>query len=186
MAAAGVDIQLLSSQESEDAALVQQVTDLVGDVYRVAEDGMWIDGAVRTTVADVTRMIRARELAVARLDGRIAGAVQIQRLDATTGGFGMLAAHPAHRGLGIGRGLMAFAERTSRDAGLGSMQLELLVPRDWTHPVKVFLAAWYARSGYALVRTGTIEQAYPHLAPLLATPCDLQIHRKELAGAPGA
>jgi hypothetical protein len=46
--------------------------------------------------------------------------------------------------------------------------------------VKEFLAAWYTRSGYALTRTGTIDEAYPALAPLLATPCDFRIYRKDL------
>ena len=60
------------------------------------------------------------------------------------------------------------------------MQLELLVPRHWAHPSKEFLKAWYGRLGYRHVRTATIEDGYPHLAPLLATPCDLQVHRKAL------
>jgi GNAT superfamily N-acetyltransferase len=175
-----IDIELLSPGAGDDAILVQQVADLVNAVYAVAEEGLWVDGAARTTTSEVAGLIRAREIAVARLDGRIVGAVRIQRLDDATGEFGMLAAHPAHRGLGIGRDLMRFAEGTSRAAGLGSMQLELLVPREWTHPVKEFLAAWYTRSGYALTRTGTIEEAYPALAPLLATACDFQIYRKEL------
>jgi GNAT superfamily N-acetyltransferase len=175
-----IDIELLSPGAGDDVILVQQVADLVNAVYAVAEEGLWVDGAARTTTSEVAGLIRAREIAVARLDGRIVGAVRIQRLDDATGEFGMLAAHPAHRGLGIGRDLMRFAEGASRAAGLGSMQLELLVPREWTHPVKEFLAAWYTRSGYALTRTGTIEEAYPALAPLLATACDFQIYRKEL------
>jgi hypothetical protein len=60
------------------------------------------------------------------------------------------------------------------------MQLELLVPRDWTHPTKEFLAAWYGRMGYRVARTGTIDEAYPALAPLLATPCDFVIYEKDL------
>jgi hypothetical protein len=68
------------------------------------------------------------------------------------------------------------------------MQLELLVPRGWTHPVprgwthptKVFLAAWYTRIGYRIARKGAIDEAYPALAPLLATPCDFVIYHKRL------
>ena len=179
--APGLDIHLLPSAASDDATVVQPVADLVNEVYAVAEEGLWLDGAARTTTTEVAGLIRAREIAVARLGGRIVGSVRIQRLDETTGEFGMLTAHPAHRGLGIGRELMHFAERTSRAAGCASRQLELLVPREWTHPVKAFLAAWYTRSGYALIRTGTIEEAYPALAPLLATPCDFRIYRKDLA-----
>ena len=46
---------------------------------------------------------------------------------------------------------------------------------------KEFLAGWYGRIGYAVTRTGTIDESYPHLAPLLATPCDFVIYRKDLA-----
>jgi hypothetical protein len=60
------------------------------------------------------------------------------------------------------------------------MQLELLVPREWSHPSKEFLRGWYARRGYRLVRVTTLDEAYAHLAPLLATPCDLEIHEKPL------
>jgi hypothetical protein len=41
------------------------------------------------------------------------------------------------------------------------------------------MAGW----GYVETRRGTIDEAYPHLAPLLATPCDFVIYRKDLATA---
>ena len=179
-----IEIELLPADAGDDPTVVMDVADLVNEVYAVAEAGLWVDGAARTTTTEVAGLIRAREIAVARLRGRIVGAVRIQRLDDATGEFGMLAADPAHRGLGIGRELMRFAERTSREGGSETMQLELLVPRGWSHPVKVFLLAWYTRSGYTLTRTGRIEEAYPALAPLLATPCDFEIYRKDLGRGP--
>ena len=60
------------------------------------------------------------------------------------------------------------------------MQLELLLPREWKHPSKEFLKAWYGRIGYRLIRTTTIDDSYPHLAPLLITPCDFAIYEKPL------
>jgi predicted GNAT superfamily acetyltransferase len=92
----------------------------------------------------------------------------------------MLVAAPDQRGTGVGRALVAFAEEHSRERGLRAIQLELLVPRAWRHPSKEFLKAWYGRLGYRPVRTGSIEDNYPHLAPLLATPCDLDIYEKRL------
>ncbi|HZC14808.1 MAG TPA: hypothetical protein VE270_12385 [Thermoleophilaceae bacterium] len=80
----------------------------------------------------------------------------------------------------MGRALVAFAEEQSRERGRRAMQLELLVPRAWLHPSKEFLKAWYGRMGYRLVRTGRMDDAYPHLAPLLATPCDFTIYEKPL------
>ena len=110
------------------------------------------------------------------------GAIRIQQLDDGVGEFGMLVADPAHRNEGIGRELIRFAEELSRRRGLTVMQLELLVPRDSTHPNKVFLDDWYTRIGYREARRGVIEESYPHLAPLLAVPCDFVIYKKPLDG----
>ena len=59
-----------------------------------------------------------------------------------------VAVEPTQRGTGAGRALLDFAEARSRDRGLRAMQLELLVPRGWTHPSKEFLKALYGRRGY--------------------------------------
>ncbi len=94
----------------------------------------------------------------------------------------MLAAAPEQRGVGVGRALLDFAEERSRQRGRRAMQLELLVPRGWRHPSKEYLRSWYGHRGYRLSRTTTLDEAYPHLAPLLATPCELEIHAKPLTG----
>jgi hypothetical protein len=52
------------------------------------------------------------------------------------------------------------------------------VPREWSHPSKEFLRELHERRGYRLVRTGRLDDDYPHRAPLLATACDLEIHEK--------
>jgi GNAT superfamily N-acetyltransferase len=175
-----IEVRLLPATASADAATIERVTDLINDVYAVAEDGLWLDGFTRTTVDEVAELTRAGQIAVARLRGRIVGCVRVQRLDEGKGEFGMLAADPAHRGFGVGRELVRFAERYGREQGLDTMQLELLVPRNWSHPTKEFLDAWYTRIGYGITRTGTIDEAYPALAPLLATPCDFVIYHKKL------
>ncbi|HKE88537.1 MAG TPA: GNAT family N-acetyltransferase [Vicinamibacterales bacterium] len=180
---ASIEIELLGATPDDD--LVRTITELVNRVYVVAEDGLWVQGATRTTISEMAELIAAGQIAVARLDGQLAGAVRIQQLDARTGEFGMLVADPAHRGEGIGRRLVAFAEETSRRRGLTVMQLELLVPREWTHPTKAFLHAWYTRIGYRPVQSGTIDESYPRLAPLLATPCDLVVYHKELTSSAG-
>ncbi|GAA2086549.1 GNAT family N-acetyltransferase [Actinomadura alba] len=177
-----IQITILPTSADTDLNLLDRITELVNEVYAVAEAGLWADGAARTTVDEVADLIRAGQIAVARLDGRIVGCVRVQRLDRDKGEFGMLAADPGHRGVGIGRELVHFAEERSRKDGLITMQLELLVPRNWTHPSKEFLAGWYSRIGYRLVRTGTIDETYPALAPLLATPCDFTIYHKDLNG----
>ena len=175
-----IEIELLAAAAGEDAMLMERIADLINEVYAVAEEGLWLDGATRTTADGVAELTRAGEIAVARVRGRIVGCVRVQRLDERTGELGMLVADPAFRGEGVGRELLRFAERRCSADGLGTMQLELLVPRGWTHPTKEFLAAWYSRIGYRIARTGMIDEAYPSLAPLLATPCDFVIYQKDL------
>ena len=173
---------MLSATTTGDARLVAEITDLVNQVYLVAEAGLWVDGATRTNTTEMREMIAAGEIATARVEGHLVGCVRVQQVADDIGEFGMLAGDPARRGVGIGRDLVEFAEARSRERGLPTMQLELLVPRDWTHPSKEFLHAWYTRIGYTPVRTGSIEEQYPHLAPLLATKCDFVIYHKRLTG----
>jgi len=160
-----------------DPAAAPRVAALINEVYAVAEEGIWLDDARRTTADEVAGFIRDGQLVAAWLDDEIVGCLRLQQLDDATSEFGMFAADPARRGLGIGRELVRFAEETARGS---VMQLEVLVPREWTHPSKKFVAEWYTRMGYRVTRTGTIDEDYPHLAPLLATPCDFVIYHKDL------
>ena len=110
-------------------------------------------------------LIDAREIAVATVDGRLAGAIRVRALAAD------------HRYRGIGQ-LVAFAERHCSDRGLPAMQLELLVPRTFRHPGKEFLDGWYRRIGYRVMPTTGVAEVQAGLSPLLATPCDFVIYRK--------
>jgi ribosomal protein S18 acetylase RimI-like enzyme len=175
-----IEVELLSHAAHADANLMERISQLANEVYEVAEAGLWRDGATRTSVGEIVQLTRAGQVAVARMGGQVVGCVRVQQLDERTGEFGMLCADPAHRGIGIGRELIRFVERSARTDGISTMQLELLVPTDWSHPTKQFLAEWYSRIGYRVARTGTIDELYPELAPLLATPCDFVIYRKEL------
>jgi GNAT superfamily N-acetyltransferase len=175
-----IDIRLEPASAAEDPALVNKLVALVNRVYDVAEDGLWADGTPRTTREEMAELLAAGEVAVARVQDRIVGAVRVQRMETGAGEFGMLVADPAHRGVGIGRELVRFAERWTRQQGRDTVQLEVLMPRHWSHPSKEFLKAWYTRIGYRPVRTGQFEESYPALAPLLATPCDFVIYEKTL------
>jgi GNAT superfamily N-acetyltransferase len=177
---AGLTIELLSAEDSRDARLVGQLTDLINHVYAVAEAGLWIDGATRTTPTELAELIAAGEIAVARRDGEVAGSIRIRDVAHDTSEFGMLVAAFEQRGTGVGSGLVEFVERHTRERGRRAMQLELLVPREWKHPSKELLKAWYGRIGYQLIRSGSMQDSYPYLAPLLATPCDLLGYEKAL------
>jgi GNAT superfamily N-acetyltransferase len=173
-------VALLEAGASRDGALVERLARLINDVYAIAERGLWRDGAMRTTARDLAELIREREIAVATREERIVGCIRIHDISASTAEFGMLVAAPDTRGSGVGRALLDFAEEHARRRGRRAMRLELLVPRAWSHPSKTFLKAWYGRNGYRVVRTDSMDDAYPHLAPLLATPCDLEVHEKPL------
>jgi ribosomal protein S18 acetylase RimI-like enzyme len=167
--------------DSADAELVAELADLVNRVYEVAEDGLWRNGATRTTPAEMSGLIDAGEIAVATIDGELAGAVRVQVLDESTGEFGMLVADPERRGVGVGSALVTFAERHCSERGLRTMQLEVLVPRTWRHPSKVRLDDWYRRIGYQVARKTEVDELYPELAPLLATPCDFVVYEKTIS-----
>jgi GNAT superfamily N-acetyltransferase len=173
-------IELLDAAAGRDAAIVGRLTELINRVYATAESGLWRDGMRRTTRSELAEFIAGREIAVATLDGQIAGSIRFHDISDDTTEFGILVAAPEHRGTGIGRALVDFAEEHSRERGRRAMQLELLVPRDWSHPSKEFLKSWYGHRGYRIVRTTSIEDAYPQLAPLLATPCHLEVYEKPL------
>ena len=173
-------VGLLDGAASRDPGLVDELTSLINDVYATAERGLWRDEATRTTATELAPLIAAGQIAVATRDGHIVGSVHVRQISDDASEFGMLVAAPDHRGTGIGRTLVDFAERHSRARGLRAIQLELLVPRDWRHPSKEFLESWYGRIGYRLIRTRSIDDTHPHLAPLLATPCDLQVREKPL------
>jgi GNAT superfamily N-acetyltransferase len=175
-----IEVAIVPQADAGDDVLVARIAELVNQVYAEAERGLWREGADRTDAPDIAAIIHAGELAVARLDGRLAGAVRIRRLDPGLAEFGMLVASPEHRGIGIGRALVAFAEDWARQQGLSRMQLEVLTPRTWTHPAKEFLRDWYTRIGYRQTRTGRLADAYPALQPQLATACDFAIYHKNL------
>ncbi|RYP91943.1 hypothetical protein DL770_001917 [Monosporascus sp. CRB-9-2] len=96
------------------------------------------------------------------------------------GEFGMLALDVAHRGGGLGRAMVRFAEDRCRGRGLTTMQLELLFPTAFEHAFKARLQRWYARMGYAEVRLQSFADDFPCLAPLLAGPCEYRIFEKRL------
>jgi hypothetical protein len=108
-------------------------------------------------------------LAVARRDGAIVGCVHT-----TPGRLGLLAAVPSALGTGVGRALVGFAEDVSREHGAPSMQLELVVPREGSHPFKRRLEVWYSRLGYRLAGRRDFE------VESLGVPCEALLFVKPL------
>lgn len=159
---------------------MRHLADLINRVYAAAEKGQWLPGATRTSTEEITELAQAGQIVVARVDGAVVGAIRVRHLDSRTGETGMLAVDPEYRNLGIARELRRFVADLLRSQGIATLQIELLVPRDWDQASKKVMAGWNSRAGYKVVRKGAFEEQYPDLAPQLATPCDFIIYHKEL------
>jgi GNAT superfamily N-acetyltransferase len=94
----------------------------------------------RPMTDDYTTVIRDHQVTVAERHGAIGGVVV---LTVTEEGFLIdnVAVHPSHRGTGLGRALLQFAEGEARRAGFDSIYL-------YTHELMTENLALYARIGY--------------------------------------
>jgi ribosomal protein S18 acetylase RimI-like enzyme len=179
-------VRRLAPRDADDETLLERLAFVINRAYGVGEAGMWRDDTPRTSTREVSQLVRAGELLIARDGAEIVGCARTHLLDGGTADLGFVSAVPERQGTGIGRDLLNFAEADMRARGVGTMQLELLVPRDWTHPAKQRLRAWYERLGYEVVRTAPFEEIATHAASDLATPCEFLVFRKPLQSEPPA
>ncbi|GGH83318.1 GNAT superfamily N-acetyltransferase [Pullulanibacillus pueri] len=175
-----IEIQMLPCNASTNRVDMEHMTNIVNRSFAASEEGIWMNGADRTTVKEMTKFTSKGEIAVARSMGEIVGCVRIQRIDWETGEFGMLAVDGAYQGNGIARELVRFAEQKCQNEQMRKMQLELLIPQEFPHPAKVFLENWYNRIGYHRVYAEPFDASYPRLAQMLAVPCEFIVFQKEL------
>jgi GNAT superfamily N-acetyltransferase len=159
-----------------EASKIKQLAALINEVYDDAESGMWKRPGMRTNPGEVERLLRNQALILAEIDGMLVGAVNVNLMNDGIGEFGMLVADRNYRGKGIGSALVAHAEHWARDMACHTMRLELLTPRNWTHPSKEFLKQWYSRIGYQPQATEPFEILHPELA----TECDFTVWHKSL------
>jgi ribosomal protein S18 acetylase RimI-like enzyme len=110
-----------------------------------------LDGQ-RTDAAAVAGMLGAPDSAVLlaeESDGQLVGCCRLERRPAGKAYFGMFSVQPVRQGGGVGRQLLAEAERTARDEwGATTMVMTVIAQR-------AELIAWYERRGYE--RTGETE-----------------------------
>ncbi len=168
----------LDPAEARDEVLVDELVGIINRAYARGEAGLWLEGWTRTEPGEIAEAILGGGMLAATADGRLVGCAHVQALDAQTADLGLLAAAPERWSGGVGRELMSSAEGLERSRGMTAMQLELLVPKEWVHPEKERLRAWYTRLGYRFVRPAPFEEVAAHLAPYVATPCEFLIFRK--------
>jgi ribosomal protein S18 acetylase RimI-like enzyme len=125
---------------SATAADASSVTGLVAAAY-----GHYVERIGRLPgpmTADYAQVIRSHHVTVAERhgDGAIVGVIV---LTVTDEGFLIdnVAVHPTHRGIGLGRALLEFAEAEARRAGFDSIYL-------YTHEKMTENLALYSRIGY--------------------------------------
>jgi ribosomal protein S18 acetylase RimI-like enzyme len=121
--------------EATDAARVAELVDAAYGHY-VERIGM-LPGPMTDDYAEV---IRDRQVTVAEHHGAVVGIIV---LSVTDEGFLVdnVAVHPSHRGTGLGRALLEFAEAEARRAGFDSIYL-------YTHEQMTENLALYSRIGY--------------------------------------
>jgi GNAT superfamily N-acetyltransferase len=170
----------LPTESDLEADTIRRLSDLINEVYDDAESGMWKRKGTRTGPDEVERLLRAKALILAEIDGVLVGSVNVNLMGDGVGEFGMLVADLSRRGTGIGSALVEHAELWAREKGCHTMRLELLTPRHWTQPSKEFLKRWYSRVGYQPRRSEPLETLHPELVPELATECDFTVWLKSL------
>jgi ribosomal protein S18 acetylase RimI-like enzyme len=180
------EVRVLSPDEARDEALVEELVRVINAAYAVGEKGLWREGTTRTEPREIAAAVRGGGMLAATLEGRIVGCAYVRPLDPDTADLGHVSVAPALWGRGAGAKLVRSAEELMRSRGATRMQLELLVPKEWIHPEKKRLRAWYERLGYRVVRTAPFDEVAAHLASRLATPCEFLVFRKSLAEAPAS
>jgi ribosomal protein S18 acetylase RimI-like enzyme len=149
-------------------AEVERIVSLVNDAYRGSSKrpGWTHETALitgqRTDAATVTAMIGQQDsnVLVVRHEGAVVGCVALQRLDDSNWYLSLLAVDPEHQTYGVGKGIMAGAERYAGERGARCMKISVINVRE-------ALLAWYERQGY--VRTGAVEP-FPYDDATVGTP----------------
>jgi GNAT superfamily N-acetyltransferase len=113
-------------------------------------DGQRTDAhAVRGIIASATSQL----LLACDGDGELIACCQLERREADVAYFGMFAVRPGRQGTGLGRAVLAEAERRAReDWSATAMEMTVIEARR-------DLIAWYVRRGYA--ETGETKP-FPH------------------------
>ena len=150
---------------------------MINAAYAAGEDGLWPPNTPRVFEHDVQEMVDREELLFAYRDGALAGLVRVHELDERTAELGLLSA--ARLDSGVGGELIRLAEDWARERSKTRMRLQLLVPREGTHPFKQRLHAWYSRLGYRAIGAEDVAKALPDIEKT-AVPCDLVTYEKVL------
>ena len=111
---------------------------------------------------------------------RILGCVKLTLPSPGVGEVGMLAVAEDARRRGLGKALMDAAEARAVANKCTRLQLQLLHPKDFKHPVKEFLKGWYAARGFRVIDKLDFGEHSADMARLLAGPVHFDLYEKPL------
>ncbi|KPM45249.1 hypothetical protein AK830_g1279 [Neonectria ditissima] len=177
-----ITIRFPSPDSANDTSLTSTLATIVNTVYHWAESDIFLPSYQRTSAEEIAQLLCSGHLAVAYLNSTDdpVGCVLIKLLSPERGDLGMLALNEQHRGSGLGRKMVLFAEDECRRRECTIMQLELIAPTTFRHAGKERMEGWYNRMGYSIVKLGSFNDEYPELGKILLGPVEYKIFEKSL------
>ncbi len=169
---------IIASQLDENQAGF--LISMINGVYQDSEGDIWKDDHKRIVQSRLLEIIAKEELLLAVNEDVIYGCIHLVQMDNQMAKLKMLVANPQFKKMGIGSLLVNFTENEARKGGKSKMQLELLVPTEFSHPDKVFLSNRYTRIGYQKVAEHDVDYVHQGLSKLLKTGCRAEIYHKNL------
>lgn len=152
-------IRFLTKEDSENADLIHKLVDQINLNYTLTEAEFWKEGVLRTQAPEFIQEILNYHV-IAYLDqGEIVGSMNFQ-IRGETAKFSMLSVNGAQHGKGIGNALYQFMEDFLIRENVQSIQLELLVPRNYISSNKNWIFEWYQKKGFKKGKTYRTEDLY--------------------------
>jgi len=124
--------------------------------------------------------VAADQVLVAFMDDQVVGGLRYYQSDENTFGFGLFGADFSLSGKGIGRALIDRVEAEAKKSGIQKIKIEVLRPRDFEVPIKIFLHNWYQRLGYKFTHTVGFAEEFPERAKGILVPSVFAFYEKQL------
>jgi len=180
---------------------VEPITSLVNESYLMGESGMWIEGALRTNIAEIQELVLQERIIVAFDQQKLLGCIKITKQDDILE-FGQLAVSKDSMRQGVATQLIQYVENYARKEGFSTIRFEILYPANefeqilnesesidmWNPHVpawkkKALLHKIYMKMNYKKSNIGDMSEFaldYPQLVASLAVACKYVVYEKLL------
>ncbi len=181
-----MNIEITIANDLSNAQL-EQLHQIINATYISSERDFWKEGYERIGLNELRHCIQQENLLVAFEEENVVGCVRVgvtsNGREQGIGEFSMLCVDFAARGKGIASKLVEQAEQWTLNQKLNSIQLQLLLPMQFTHSDKEMLKAWYGNIGYKCVREARFADFHPELIPIMKIDCVFEVWEKQLLGS---